>query len=148
MFFDRMAKYFQKQSSNRYSVNGDVNDWVKVPFNEARYGRNDCGGIVCDTDLALHPRRDGRLGTSAARRRQEHRRRSTRYLGPFDVWDRYDGDGDGNFNEPDGFIDHFQIVHAGMASRPRGDPHRAPTRSGATAGTRPTSGGGPTGSPA
>ncbi len=28
-------------------------------------------------------------------------------------WDRYDADSDGNFNEPDGYIDHFQAVHAG-----------------------------------
>jgi immune inhibitor A len=35
------------------------------------------------------------------------------YLSQFDVWDRYDADGDGNFNEPDGYIDHFQAVHAG-----------------------------------
>ena len=30
-----------------------------------------------------------------------------------DQQDRYDFDSDGNFNEPDGYIDHFQIVHAG-----------------------------------
>ena len=35
--------------------------------------------------------------------------------------DRYDIDGDGNFNEPDGFIDHFQIVHAG-GDEAAGDP--------------------------
>ena len=35
------------------------------------------------------------------------------YLAKFDVWDRYDYDGDGNFDEPDGYIDHFQSVHAG-----------------------------------
>ena len=35
------------------------------------------------------------------------------YLAQFDVWDRYDYDGDGNFNEPDGYIDHFQSIHAG-----------------------------------
>ena len=35
------------------------------------------------------------------------------FLAPFDVWDRYDYDGDGNFDEPDGYIDHFQSVHAG-----------------------------------
>ena len=34
-------------------------------------------------------------------------------LAKFDVWDRYDYDGDGNFDEPDGYIDHFQSVHAG-----------------------------------
>jgi immune inhibitor A len=35
------------------------------------------------------------------------------YLATFDQWDRYDADGDGNFDEQDGYIDHFQIVHAG-----------------------------------
>ena len=57
------------------------------------------------------------------------------YLDTFDVWDRYDYDGDGNFDEPDGYIDHFQIVHAGEGRR-RAAARRAPTPSGATAGTR------------
>ena len=34
-------------------------------------------------------------------------------LKSYDAWDRYDHDGDGNFNESDGYLDHFQIVHAG-----------------------------------
>jgi immune inhibitor A len=42
-------------------------------------------------------------------------------LATFDVWDRYDFDGDGNFNEADGYIDHFQIVHAG-GDQADGDP--------------------------
>ena len=29
------------------------------------------------------------------------------------MWDRYDYDEDGNFDEPDGYLDHFQAVHAG-----------------------------------
>ena len=29
------------------------------------------------------------------------------------MWDRNDFDNDGNFDEPDGYIDHFQAVHAG-----------------------------------
>ena len=40
MYFNRMAEYYETQSSGRYSVEGDVTDWVKVPFNEARYGRD------------------------------------------------------------------------------------------------------------
>ena len=43
------------------------------------------------------------------------------YLRSFDEWDRYDYDGDGNFDEPDGFVDHFQIVHAG-GDEAAGDP--------------------------
>ena len=33
-----MRNFYIEQSSNRYTVNGDVTDWVKVPFNEANYG--------------------------------------------------------------------------------------------------------------
>ena len=42
-----MRNFYIEQSSNRYTVNGDVTDWVQVPFNEANYGSNYCGGIVC-----------------------------------------------------------------------------------------------------
>ena len=43
------------------------------------------------------------------------------YLRTFDVQDRYDINGNGNFDEPDGVIDHFQIVHAG-GDEAAGDP--------------------------
>ena len=66
--------------------------------------------------------------------RRPHRRQIKAELATFDKWDRYDFDGDGNFNEPDGYIDHFQIVHSG-GDQADGDPIRARTRSGATAGT-------------
>ena len=39
----------------------------------------------------------------------------------YDIRDRYDYDGDGNFDEPDGYIDRFQIIHAG-GDQADGDP--------------------------
>ncbi len=42
-----MRNFYIEQSSNRYTVNGDVTDWVQVPYNEAFYGSDYCGGIVC-----------------------------------------------------------------------------------------------------
>jgi immune inhibitor A len=36
---DSVANYYSRQSSGRYSVQGYVTDWVKVRYNEARYGR-------------------------------------------------------------------------------------------------------------
>ena len=42
-----MRNFYIEQSSNRYTVNGDVTDWVQVPYNAAAYGRNYCGSIVC-----------------------------------------------------------------------------------------------------
>jgi immune inhibitor A len=41
-------------------------------------------------------------------------------LKTFDQWDRYDYDNDGNFDEPDGYIDHFQIVHSGAGEETGG----------------------------
>ena len=122
MYFTRMANYYQTQSSNRYSVKGDVNGWVKVPFNEALYGRNYCGGIVCATSKALV-----RDAMAVWVQQQLDLGKTTQqiadYLKTFDQWDRYDLDGDGNFNEPDGYIDHMQIVHAG-GDEAAGDPHQ------------------------
>ncbi|NHA67745.1 immune inhibitor A domain-containing protein [Phycicoccus flavus] len=122
MYFNRMAEYYETQSSNRYSVRGAVHGWVKVPFNEALYGRDYCGGIVCATSKALT--RDAmavwvkqRLDAGMTMAEIQD------YLSQFDVWDRYDIDGDGDFNEPDGVIDHMQVVHAG-GDQAAGDPNQ------------------------
>ena len=51
-----MKTYYETQSSGRYSIDGETTDWVKVPFNEARYGRSNgypCDDIVCDNTWAL-----------------------------------------------------------------------------------------------
>ena len=45
MYFNRMATYYEKQSSGRYSVEGDVTEWVKVPYNQALYGRDYCSEV-------------------------------------------------------------------------------------------------------
>src|SRR5215211_3424333 len=107
-----MRNYYIEQSSNRYTVNGDVTDWVQVPFNEAFYGSNLCGDIVCSFTWDLV-----QDGANAWYESQLAEGMSPddieAYLSQFDVWDRYDWDLDGNFDEPDGYIDHFQIVHAG-----------------------------------
>ena len=112
MYFNQMLNYYRMQSSGRYSFNGDVTEWVRVPYNEARYGANYCGGIVCSTTWYLI--RDS-INIWVADRLAEGMTldQIRAYLSTFDVWDRYDADGDGNFDEADGYIDHFQIVHAG-----------------------------------
>jgi len=112
MYFNQMVDYYAKQSSGRYTINGDVVDWVKVPFNEARYGSNNCGSNVCSTVWYLI--RDAINKWVADQKAAGMTNQQIHdYLATFDVWDRYDADGDGNFDEPDGYIDHFQIVHAG-----------------------------------
>ncbi|GAB3964916.1 immune inhibitor A domain-containing protein [Plantactinospora veratri] len=107
---ESMADFYLKQSGGRYTVGGDVSDWVKVPFNEARYGSNEIAerdgywNFVKDTATAWYE------SQVAAGKTPEQIKQ---YLAQFDVWDRYDHDGDGDFNEADGYVDHFQAVHAG-----------------------------------
>ena len=107
-----MRNFYIEQSSNRYTVNGDVTDWVQLPWNAAAYGRNYCGGIVCaQTWVFVNHSVDAWYDSQIAAGKTPAEIND--YLAQFDVWDRYDIDGDGNFNEPDGYIDHFQAVHAG-----------------------------------
>jgi immune inhibitor A len=107
---DSMKTYYEKQSSGRYSIDGTVSDWVKVPYNEARYGSNKCDPDNCawfavqDGVTAWVEQQKAAGKTDAEIKAQ---------LAEYDQWDRYDHDGDGDFNERDGYIDHFQIVHAG-----------------------------------
>ncbi|AGP57488.1 protease [Streptomyces rapamycinicus NRRL 5491] len=109
---ESLRKYYEKQSSGRYSVDGEVSDWVKVDWNEARYGSNYCGDTNCANawDLIRDGVNQWAKDQKAAGRTDAQIKAD---LAKYDQWDRYDYDADGNFNEPDGYIDHFQIVHAG-----------------------------------
>ncbi len=145
MYFNRMARYYESQSSGRYSVDGEVTEWVRVPFNEARYGRDVCGSIICNNTWFLI--RDalaywvkGQLDTGRTTAQ------IASYLRTFDRQDRYDIDGDGNFAEPDGFIDHFQIVHAG-GDQAAGDPQQGTDAIWSHRWYAQVSGGGPGGLP-
>ncbi|MFH0518792.1 immune inhibitor A domain-containing protein [Streptomyces sp. M41] len=109
---ESVKKYYEKQSSGRYSVEGEVSDWVKVPYNEARYGNNACGDTNCPSvwnvvsdGLNAWVAQQKAAGKTDAEIKTDVKQ--------FDQWDRYDFDGDGDFNESDGYIDHFQVVHAG-----------------------------------
>ncbi|MDE9367488.1 immune inhibitor A [Luteipulveratus sp. YIM 133132] len=107
--------FYLAQSLGRHKVQGDVTDWVTVPYNEARYGHNPVKGdgtsqsegywaFIGDSLTAWYNSQKAAGKTDA---------QIKDYLKQFDVWDRNDYDGDGNFNEPDGYIDHFQAIHAG-----------------------------------
>lgn len=105
---ESLKKYYEKQSSGRYSVDGEVSDWVKVPYNEARYGSNKA------STGAWYAVQDGVTAWVADQKAAGKSDADIKAdLAKYDQWDRYDYDGDGNFNEPDGYIDHFQVVHAG-----------------------------------
>lgn len=122
---DSVKSYYERQSSGRYSVEGQVTDWVKVRYNEARYGRSGgypCADNVCDNTWALiKDAIDTWVSDQKAKGRTDADIKAD--LQSYDQWDRNDFDHDGNFNEPDGYIDHFQIVHAG-GDEADGDPHQ------------------------
>jgi immune inhibitor A len=109
-----MRNFYKEQSSNRYTVNGEITDWVQVPFNEARYGTNLCGSIVCSTVWVFV---NNSIDAWAAGKTTAEQNAA---LAKFDVWDRYDYDADGNFDEADGYIDHFQSIHAGVGEETGG----------------------------
>ncbi len=120
-----LATYYEKQSSGRYSVDGEVTDWVKVKYNEARYGRSDgfpCATNVCsNTWYLLKDALDQWVKDQKAKGVTDAQIKAD--LKAYDKWDRYDYDGDGNFNEPDGYLDHFQVVHSG-GDQADGDPYQ------------------------
>lgn len=136
---ESLKQYYEAQSSGRYSVDGEVTDWVKVKYNEARYGRSNdpiadddednpandpavCQDTTCQNTWALV--RDAANQWVANQKAQGRTdAQIAADVRDMDQWDRYDADGDGNFNEPDGYIDHFQIVHAG-GDQADGDPQQ------------------------
>ncbi|MGO4601536.1 immune inhibitor A domain-containing protein [Terrabacter sp. 2YAF2] len=102
--------FYLKQSNGRFLAKGDVSDWVKVPYNEARYGSNSVPqsngywAYINDTAQAWYADQKAQGKTTEQIRA---------YLQQFDKVDRYDSQGDGVYNRPDGYIDHFQAIHAG-----------------------------------
>ena len=120
---DSLKSYYERQSSGRYSVEGMVTDFTTVPYNQARYGRSNgypCAGNVCSNTWNLVS--DGMtqwVADQKAAGRTDADIKAT--VAQYDIRDRYDFDGDGNFDEPDGYIDRFQIIHAG-GDQADGDP--------------------------
>jgi immune inhibitor A len=101
--------FYLKQSNGRFLAKGDVSDWVQVKGEAATYGDNDneregYWSYIQDTVNAWYEAQVAAGKTEA---------QIAEYLTQFDQVDRYDADGDGNFNEADGYIDHFQAIHAG-----------------------------------
>ena len=112
MFFgtegESFAGVYEELSSGRYAVTGDTSDWVEVPWNSASYGQTesqvDMTRFIQDSANAWYAAEIAKGKTPA---------QVNAYLATFDEWDRYDYDKDGDFSEPDGYIDHFQAVRAG-----------------------------------
>jgi immune inhibitor A len=105
-----MHDFYLELSSGRMTWNGQVSNWTPVNGTAADFGGNSEGSGAGGDDAHGPVSRvvKATLDGLAA---------SGNYGGidvaNADKIDRYDCDGDGNFSEPDGYIDHFAIVHAG-----------------------------------
>jgi len=102
-----MRNYYIEQSSNRYTVHGDVTDWVEVPGNHTVYDDNPDTNVWYFLEDSVNGWYDDQIAAGMTPEEINE------YLSQFDVWDRYDYNWNGNFDEPDGYIDTFQSVHAG-----------------------------------
>ncbi len=111
MFFgegESFAGVYEELSSGRYTVTGDTSDWVTVPNNQASYGETENS-----TDMTRFIDDSAEAWLAAEKAKGKTDAEIKAYLQSFDEWDRYDFDDDGDFSEADGYIDHFQAVHAG-----------------------------------
>jgi immune inhibitor A len=102
-----MRDYYLEVSSGRFTWTGQIGNWVNVGIPESQIGADSRSGTD-DLNGAEYVVVDYTLKAVAA---------TGNYAGwdlaKADVLDRYDCDGDGIFNEPDGYIDHFAMAHAG-----------------------------------
>lgn len=105
-----MRDFYLEQSSGRFTWTGQVSNWVQVNATESEFGENGrrTGAGGDDANGPVYRVVDSALQALAA---------SGNYgnldLAKADQIDRYDCDGDGIVAEPDGYIDHFGLVHAG-----------------------------------
>lgn len=116
-----MKNMYEEMSHGAYTVTGEATPWVTVDHSEAYYGASTCSkneeGVYkagAIQDMQGHP--DNPLGPGqlpidavAALAKAQPNFPWSHY----DIEDQGDVDGDNNYNEPDGIIDHVVLVHAG-----------------------------------
>ncbi|KJY83964.1 protease [Vibrio galatheae] len=104
-----MRQYYEKESGNSYSVAGQAAGWYRAANNAAYYGGN---SPTTDNDINAQELVREALNQLA--------NDPSINLADYDVEDRYDYDGDGNFREPDGVIDHLMVFHASVGEEAGG----------------------------
>ncbi|MCF6136303.1 immune inhibitor A domain-containing protein [Pseudalkalibacillus berkeleyi] len=105
-----MKQYYEQQSGGSYSVEGEVAGWYTASKPAAEYGGNyptedgsdvDARGLVKEALAAV-------VADPSVN------------IADYDQWDRYDLDGDGNYLEADGLVDHLMIIHSGVGEEAGG----------------------------
>jgi immune inhibitor A len=116
-----MKNMYEEMSKNAYTVDGAATNWIQVPNSEAYYAadtcvKNDAGEWEAgrEQDMNGHPsnpRGAGQLAIDSVKALAQQQPDFP--FADYDIEDQGDLDGDGNFFEPDGVIDHVVLVHAG-----------------------------------
>ncbi|WP_214745172.1 immune inhibitor A domain-containing protein [Exiguobacterium sp. s189] len=104
-------QYYEEQSGGSYTVDGEVSEWLTVPGTAKDYGADKGDGG--HDNVGPGPRQLVKDALNAAVA-------SGINLAEHDQYDLYDLDGDGDFNEPDGLVDHLMIIHAGTGQEAGG----------------------------
>ncbi|MFD0309081.1 immune inhibitor A domain-containing protein [Streptomyces sp. NPDC127119] len=114
---DTLKGYYQRQSSGAYTITGTVHDWTRVGHRLAHYGTDACkkqgkpiSTYYCNQQLVTDGLDQWYEDQRAAGRSVASLRK---YLATYDTWDRRDHDRDGNFDEPDGYLDRVMLMFAG-----------------------------------
>ncbi|MEH7418859.1 immune inhibitor A domain-containing protein [Neobacillus drentensis] len=104
-------QFYEQQSGGTYTINGKAYGWLKVPGTAAFYGADNGTGHdnVAPGGAAQLVRDTYKAAIAAGIPLQD-----------YDLEDPHDLDGDGNFWEPDGLVDHLQIIHSGMGQEAGG----------------------------
>lgn len=104
-----MRQYYESESGDSYSVSGQAMGWYRATKNAAFYGGN---SPTTDNDMNAQELVREALDQLA--------RDPNINLADYDVEDRYDYDGDGNYREPDGVIDHLMVFHSSVGEEAGG----------------------------
>ncbi|WP_442596430.1 immune inhibitor A domain-containing protein [Neobacillus sp. D3-1R] len=103
-----VKQYYEQQSGGSYTIGGQVAGWYKASQPAAYYGGNDSS----DNDRNARGLVKEALYAVAKDKSVD--------LKMYDQEDRYDLDGDGNYREPDGLIDHLMVVHSSVGEEAGG----------------------------
>lgn len=106
--FVSMKQYYTEQSGGSLVIKGKVAGWYTLPQTAAYYGAEQGSS------------HDVRPRNAVAHALQLAAKDPNINLADFDKTDRYDLDGDGNYDEPDGIIDHLMVIHAGVGQEAGG----------------------------
>ncbi|MED3562446.1 immune inhibitor A domain-containing protein [Bacillus xiapuensis] len=105
-------QFYEEQSGGTYTIEGKAYGWLKLPHTAAYYGAdNPSGGHDNVTPGGSKQLVKDTLDAAKA---------AGVPLQDYDLEDPHDLNGDGNFWEPDGLVDHLQIIHSGMGQEAGG----------------------------